>query len=62
MDELTPQFPYELGGDLKYVEIIDHGSFRIIIHVIEISSNKDMTVKVINKSGANLFMINKMKE
>ena len=62
MDELTPQFPYELGGDLKYVETIDHGSFGTIIHVIEISSNKDMAVKVINKSGEKLSMINKMKE
>ena len=61
-DELTPKFPYELGGDLKYVETIDHGSFGTIIHVIEISSNKDMAVKVINKSGEKLSMINKMKE
>ena len=35
MDELTPQFPYELDGNLKYVETIDHGSFGTIIHVIE---------------------------
>jgi len=62
MDELTPEFPYELGGDLKYVETIDHGSFGTIIHVIEISSNKDMAVKVINKGSAKLSMINKMKE
>lgn len=62
MDELTPQFPYELDGDLKYIETIDHGSFGTIIHVIEISSNRDLAVKLINKNGANLSMINKMKE
>ena len=62
MDELTREFPYELGGDLKYVETIDHGSFGTVIHVIEISSNKDMAIKVINKSGAKLSSINKMKE
>jgi len=62
MDELTPQFPYELDGDLKYIETIGHGSFGTIIHVIEISSNRDLAVKVVNKNGANLSMINKMKE
>ena len=62
MDELTREFPYELGGDLKYVETIDHGSFGTVIHAIEISSNKELAVKVINKSGAKLSKINKMKE
>ena len=62
MDELTREFPYELGGDLKYVETIDHGSFGTVIHVIEVSSGEDMAVKVINKSGAKLSSINKMKE
>ena len=62
MDDITREFPYELGGDLKYVETIDHGSFGTVIHVIEISSNKDMAIKVINKSGAKLSSINKMKE
>ena len=62
MDELTREFPYELGGDLKYIETIDHGAFGTVIHVIEISSNKDMAVKVINKSGARLSVIKKMKE
>ena len=62
MDELTREFPYELGSDLKYIETIDHGAFGTVIHVIEISSNKDMAVKVINKSGARLSVIKKMKE
>ena len=58
MDELTREFPYELGGDLKYVETIDHGSFGTVIHVIEVSSGEDMAVKFINKSGAKLSSIN----
>ena len=62
MDDLTREFPYELGGDLKYIETIDHGAFGTVIHVTEISSNKDMAVKVINKSGARLSVIKKMKE
>ena len=62
MDELTREFPYELGVDLKYIETIDHGAFGTVIHVIEISSNKDMAIKVINKSCAKLSVIKKMKE
>ncbi len=62
MDELTREFPYELGGNLKYIETIDHGAFGTVIHVIEISSNKDMAIKVINKAGARSSLIKKMKE
>ena len=62
MDELTREFPYELGVDFKYIETIDHGAFGTVIHVIEISTNKDMAIKVINKSGAKLSVIKKMKE
>ena len=62
LDELTREFPYELGVDLKYIETIDHGAFGTVIHVLEISSNKDMAIKVINKSGARLSAINKMKD
>ena len=62
LDELTREFPYELGVDLKYIETIDHGSFGTVIHALEISSNKDMAIKVINKTGARLSIINKMKE
>ena len=62
MDELTREFPYELGVDLKYIETIDHGAFGTVIHVLEISSNKDMAVKVINKTGARSSIIKKMKE
>ena len=62
LDELTREFPYELGGDLKYIETIDHGSFGTVIHALEISSNKYMAIKVINKTGARLSIINKMKE
>ena len=62
MDDLTPKFPYELGGDLKYIETIDKGSFGTVIHVLEISTKQDMAVKVINKNSAGISSINKMKE
>ena len=57
MDELTSQFPYEIGIDFKYIETIDHGAFGTVIHVIEISTNKDMAIKVINKSNSRSSLI-----
>ena len=62
MDDLTREFPYELETNLKYIETIAHGAFGTVIHVIEISTKKDMAIKVINKGGAHISLINKMKE
>ena len=62
MDELTSQFPYEIGIDFKYIETIDHGAFGTVIHVIEISTNKDMAIKVINKSNSPSSLIKKIKD
>ena len=62
MDELTHDFPFELGGDFEYLETIDHGSFGTVIHVLEKSSNKDMALKVINKNNSRQPMIKKVKE
>ena len=61
MDDLTHEFPYELGNDFKYIETIDHGAFGTVIHVIEISSNKEMAIKVINKTTSHLPLIEKVK-
>ena len=55
MDELTQEFPFELGLDFKYIETIDHGAFGTVIHIIEISTNRDMAIKVIKK---NAFIFN----
>ena len=62
MNELTAECPYELGNDLKFIKIIDHGAFGTVIHVQEISTNKDFAVKVINKIGATSSFIKEMKE
>ena len=62
MDELTSKFPYEIGINFKYIETIDHGAFGTVIHVIEISTNKDMAIKVINKSSSRPSIIKKVKE
>ena len=62
MEDLTHEFPYELGNDYKYIETIDHGAFGTVIHVIEISTNKDMAIKVINKTNSRQSLIEKVKE
>ena len=62
MDELTSKFPYEIGINFKYIETIDHGAFGTVIHVIEISTNRDMAIKVINKSNSRAALIKKIKE
>ena len=62
MDDLTQEFPYELGNDFKYLETIDHGAFGTVIHVIEISTNRDMAIKVINKTSSHPSYIEKVKE
>ena len=62
MDELTSQFPYEIGTDFKYIETIDHGAFGTVIHVIEIATNKDMAIKVINKLSSRSSIIKRVKD
>ena len=62
LDELTSKFPYEIGVNFKYIETIDHGAFGTVIHVVEISTNKDMAIKVINKTSSRPSIIKKVKE
>ena len=62
MNELTTESPYELNKDMKFIEEIDHGAFGKVIHVLEIKKNLDLAVKVINKTGAGMQIIKKMKE
>ena len=62
MNELTTESPYELSKDMKFIGEIDHGAFGKVIHVHENQNNLDLAVKVINKSGAGMQLIKKMKE
>ena len=62
MNELTTESPYELNKDMKFIDEIDHGAFGKVIHVLEINKNLDLAVKVINKAGAGMQTIKKMKE
>ena len=62
IDELKRDFPYELGTDMKYLETIDHGAFGTVLHVLDLSTNQDMAVKVINKNEIRYSHLDKMKE
>ena len=60
--ELNRDFPYEIGNDLKYIDTIDRGAFGTVLHVLDIKSNEEIAVKVINKIGESLNYIEKKKE
>ena len=62
MDELTQQSPYEIGVDFKYIKTLARGGFGTVIHVTEISTNKDMAIKVINKSISHSSIIKRVKD
>ena len=62
IEELKRDFPYELGIDMKYLGTIDHGAFGTVLHVLDLTTNKDMAVKVINKNATRYSHIDKMKE
>ena len=58
--ELKRKFPYELGPGLKYLETIDHGAFGTVLHVLDLASNEDMAVKVINKMKEEISILRKL--
>ena len=62
MNDLTTESPYELNKDMKFIEDIDHGAFGKVIHVNDNKKNLELAVKVINKTGAGMNIIKKMKE
>ena len=62
MTDLTTEFPYELPKNMKFIKELDHGSFGHVILVRENVKNLDVAIKVINKAGAGLEAIERMKE
>ena len=62
IDEFLKDDSYNFDKNLKFIEKIAHGSFGTVIHMKNIISNKDLAVKVINKSGSTSNLIHKMKE
>ena len=60
--ELYRDFPYELGNDLKFIEILDKGAFGTVLHVLDKKLNKEIAVKVIGKNGNSLGYIAQMKQ
>ena len=61
-DELTREFPYELGTDVEYIETIDNGSFGTVIKAFDLASNQEIAIKVISKDEKNHSQIDKLKE
>ena len=62
IDEFTRDIPYELRSDMKYIKTIDHGAFGTVLHVLDLSSNQEIAVKVINKNETTYSYIEKIKE
>ena len=51
IDDFTRDFPYELGSEMKFIETLGHGAFGTVIHVLDLTTNQDIAVKVINKDN-----------
>ena len=63
LDELTKdEAPDELESKFNIIKSIASGSFGTVIQAVEKSTNREVAVKVINKSGARPSLISKMKE
>ena len=62
LDDFQKDTIYDLNEDLIYIEDIAEGAFGKVIHVKEKKSNKDISVKIIDKRKADQNLINKMKE
>ena len=62
LDDFQKDTIYDLNEDLIYIEDIAEGAFGKVIHVKEKNSNKDISVKIIDKRKADQNLINKMKE
>ena len=62
LDDLEKETLYDLNEDLIYIEDIDQGAFGKVIHVKEKSTQRDISVKIIDKSQADQNLIKKMKE
>ena len=62
MNDLTPESPYELHKDIKFIKEIDQGAFGKVIHAYETKKDLDLAIKVINKGGVGSSLINQMKE
>ena len=61
-DDLENEALYNLNEDLVYIEDLDKGSFGKVIHVKEKSTQRDIAVKIIDKTQASQYLIKKMKE
>ena len=47
---------------MKFIETLGHGAFGTVIHVLDLTTNQDIAVKVINKDRTRHSYIDKLKE
>ena len=52
----------DLNSNYEFIENIAQGAFGTVIHVKDTINNKDLAVKIINKTGRKVNLILKMKE
>ena len=62
LDDFQKETLYDLQEDLIYIEDIDQVAFGKVIHAKEKKTNKDISVKIIDKRQADQSLIKKMKE
>ena len=63
IDDLTKNIKSELeDDDLIFIEDIGQGAFGKVIHCKDKKTNKDLSVKIINKINLNLSLIEKVKQ
>ena len=61
-EDLTKSIHYELKNDLIFIKDIDKGAFGKVIHCFDKKTNKDVSIKIIDKVNANLDLIEKTKQ
>ncbi len=62
IDELDKGVPYDLNMNYQFIKNIAQGAFGTVIQVYDIINNKDLAIKVINKTGRTVNLIHKMKD
>lgn len=62
IDELSKEYPQELDQQFSFQETIASGAFGTVYRAIETATNREVAIKVINKSGAKLALLQKLKQ
>ena len=61
IEDLEKEVPFELNSNYKYIEKLAKGSFGTVVHVLDKNKNKNLAIKIINKSGSSPDSIKAIK-